>query len=149
MKLKAVLSAAAIAVVAFGATAVVAQQNPIVERQEIMKENGKQAKVGAAMMKGEKPFDLAAAKVIFTTFAESAEKMPALFPPDSKTGHDTTASPKIWEDMDDFKAKFVKFGEDAKKAAASVTDLDSFKTAFAAMGKECGGCHRPYRIKKN
>lgn len=149
MTFRTVLSAAAVAVVALGATAVVAQQNPIVERQEIMKENSKQAKLGAAMVKGEKPFDLAAAKEIFATFAESAEKMPDLFPPDSKTGNDTTAAPKIWEEMDDFKALFVKFGDEAEKAEAATTDLDSFKTAFSAVTKNCGGCHRPYRIKKN
>ena len=148
MRLTAVLSAAVVAAVAFGATAVVAQQNPIEARQALMKDNGKHAKVGAAMVKGEKPFDLAAAKEIFVTFEKSA-KAADLFPPDSKTGHDTTASPKIWEEMDKFKALFVKFAADAKKAGASVTDLDSFKTAFSAMGKECGGCHRPYRVKKN
>ena len=137
-----------VAAVAFGATAVVAQQNPIEARQALMKDNGKHAKLGAAMVKGEKPFDLAAAKEIFVTFEKSV-KAADLFPPDSKTGHDTTAAPKIWENMDDFKARFVKFGEDAKKAADSVKDLDSFKTAFGAIGKDCGGCHREYRIKKN
>jgi len=148
MKLMAALSAAVVAAVAFGATAVVAQQNPIEMRQALMKDNGKHAKLGAAMAKGEKPFDLAAAKEIFVTFEKSAEKMPDLFPPDSKTGHKTTAAPKIWEDMAGFKARFQKFGADAKKAEASVTDLASFKTAFGAIGKDCGGCHREYRIKK-
>ena len=114
-----------------------------------MKHNGKQAKLGAQMAKGEKPFDLATAKKIFATFEEAAQKMPALFPADSKTGHDTTAAPAIWEKMDDFKARFEKLGADAKKAHASVTDLASFKTAFGGIGKDCGGCHHDYRIKKN
>lgn len=149
MKLTAVLSAAAVAVVAFGATAVLARQDPIATRQELMKANGKEAKLGAAMAKGEQPFDLATAKKIFATFENAAQKMPALFPPDSKTGNKTTAAPKIWEDMADFKARFKKLGDDAKQASASVTDLASFKTAFAAIGKNCGGCHREYRIKKN
>lgn len=149
MKLRAVLSAAVVAAVAFGATTVVAQQDPIAARKELMKANGAEAKIGAAMMKGEKPFDLAAAKKIFVTFEDAAQKMPALFPPNSKTGGKTTAAPKIWENMDEFKALFVKFGADSKKAAASVTDLDSFKTAFGAIGKQCGGCHRDFRVKKN
>ncbi len=116
MKLRAVFSAATLAAVAFGATAVLAQQDPILARQELMKANGKEAKVGAAMAKGEKAFDLAAAKKIFVTFENAAQKMPDLFPPNSKTGHKTTAAPKIWEDMADFKARFKKFGDDAKKA---------------------------------
>jgi cytochrome c556 len=149
MKLRAVFSVATLAAVAFGATAVLAQQDPILARQELMKANGKEAKIGAAMAKGEKPFDLAAAKKIFVTFENAAQKMPDLFPPNSKTGHKTTAAPKIWEDMADFKARFKKLGEDAKKAEASVTDLASFKVAFTAMGKDCGGCHKEYRVKKN
>ena len=149
MRVSALFSAVAVAAVAFGATAVLAQQDPILARQELMKANGKGAKLGAEMVKGEKPFDLAAAKKIFVTFENAAQKMPGLFPPDSKTGHKTTAAPKIWEDMADFKARFKKLGDDAKKAQASVTDLASFKTAFGAIGKDCGGCHREYRIKKN
>lgn len=149
MKLTAVLSTAAIAVVALGVTAVLAASNPIAERQELMKHNGHEAKLGAAMAKGEKPFDLAAAKKIFATFEEAAQKMPGLFPPDSKTGHKTTAAPKIWEDMADFKARFEKLGADAKAAQTSVTDLTSFRTAFGGIGKQCGGCHHEYRIKRD
>jgi cytochrome c556 len=149
MRLTAVLSAAVVAAVAFGATAVLAQQNPIVARQELMKANGKAAKLATQMVKGEKPFDLAAAKKIFVTFEQAAQKMPNLFPPNSKTGHKTTAAPKIWEDMADFKARFKKLGEDSKKAHASVTDLASFKIAIGGIGKDCGGCHHDYRVKKN
>ena len=97
-----------------------------------------------------KSFDLAAAKKIFVTFENAAQKMPDLFPSNSKTGHKTTAAPKIWEDMADFKARFQKLGADAKKAEASVTDLASFKTAFGAIGKDCGSCSiRNTRVKKN
>jgi cytochrome c556 len=148
MRLASAFAAATVAVVAFGATAVIAQQNPIEARQALMKDNGKHAKMGAAMVKGEAPFDLAKAKEIFATFETAAQKMPDLFPPDSKTGHDTKALPKIWENMADVKARFVKLGKDAKAAEASVKDLASFKTAFSALGKDCGGCHENYRIKK-
>jgi cytochrome c556 len=147
MKLTTVISAAAVAAAVFVATAAMAQDNPIIARQELMKDNGKQAKLGAAMAKGEKPFDLATAKKIFATFAETAPKMPGLFPPDSKTGHKTTAAPKIWEDMADFKARFEKLGADAKEAEVRITDLASFKAAFGAIGKNCSGCHHEYRIK--
>ena len=114
-----------------------------------MKANGDQAKIGAAMAKGEAPFDLARAKAIFVQFQDAAAKMPDLFPDNSKTGGETAALPKIWEDMADFKAKFVKFGADAKAAEGSVKDLDSFKAAFAGLTKNCGGCHETYRVKKS
>ena len=140
----------AVAVFALGVGVAAAQQDPIAARKALMKANGDQAKIGAAMMKGEAPFDLDKAQKIFATFQDAAAKAPSLFPDNSKTGGETAADPKIWEDMDDFKARFDKFGADAKDAAAKVTDLDSFKAAFGNIGKnDCGGCHENYRIKKS
>ncbi len=140
----------AVVVIALGASVAMAQQDPIAARRALMKANGDQAKIGADMMKGETPFDLDKAKKIFATFEDAAAKMPALFPDNSKTGGDTAADPKIWENMDDFKARFAKFGANAKEAAGKVTDLDSFKAAFGNIGKnDCGGCHQNYRIKKS
>jgi cytochrome c556 len=142
-----------LAVIALGASVAIAQQDPIKERKALMKGNAGQAKIGAAMMKGEVPFDLDKAQKIFATFADTAVKAPALFPPnslDEATADDPiSASPKIWEDMADFKARFVKFGEDAKAAAVSVKDVDSLKAAFSNIGKnDCGGCHEKYRLEK-
>jgi len=145
MIIRTVLAGAALAI---GITAIVAQEDVIKARKALMKENGDQAKVGAGMAKGEQPFDLAKAKAIFAAYQDAAAKMPNLFPENSKTGGDTEALPKIWESMDDFKAKFVKFGQDAKDAEGSVSDLDSFKAAFGTVQKNCGGCHETYRLKK-
>lgn len=139
-----------VAGVVLGVSVAIAQQDPIAARKALMKENGEQAKVGAAMAKGQAPFDLNAARKIFAAFEDAATKEPALFPEDSKTGGDTAARPEIWENMDDFKARFAKLGADAKDAAAKVTDLDSFKAAFNNIGRnDCGGCHEKYRVKKS
>jgi cytochrome c556 len=139
----------AVAAVALGITAVGAQSDPIAARKALMKANGDQAKIGSAMVKGEAPFDLAKAQAIFVTFVDAAGKVPNLFPENTKTGGETTAAPKIWEDTADFKAKFVKFGADAKAAEGAVKDLDSFKAQWAVVTKNCGGCHELYRIKKS
>jgi cytochrome c556 len=140
----------AIGAIVLGMSVAIAQQDPIAARKALMKANGDQAKIGAAMLKGEAPFDVDKAQKIFTTFEDAAAKMPSLFPDNSKTGGETAADPKIWESMDDFKARFAKLGADAKDAAAKVTDLDSFKAAFGSIGKnDCGGCHEKYRIKKS
>jgi len=147
--MKFVTALAAVAIVAFGVTAVVAQQDPIAARKALMKSNGQNAGAVAKMIKGEEPFDLAKVKTALTTFQDAAAKMPSLFPDNSKTGGETAAAPKIWEDMADFKARFVKFGEDAKAAEASIKDLDSLKAVFPTLGKNCGGCHELYRIKKS
>jgi cytochrome c556 len=148
------VSAVAAVVLGVGVAVAVAQQDPIAARKALMKGNLDQAKIGAAMTKGEAPFDLAKAHKIFATFEDTAAKAPALFPAnsiDEATADDPyTASPKIWENMDDFKARFTKFGADAKEADASVKDLDSFKAAFGSIGKnDCGGCHEQYRVKKS
>ena len=140
---------AVVAVTAIGASAVLAQQDPIAARKALMKANGQSAGALAKMVKGEAPFDADAAKKAFATFEDAAAKMPNLFPDNSKTGGETAAAPKIWEDTADFKARFVKLGNDAKAASASVKDVDSLKAAFSAMANNCNGCHEVYRLKKS
>jgi len=124
-------------------------QDPIAARKALMKKNGDEAKVGTSFMKGEAAFDLAKAKAIFATYADTASKAPSLFPDTSKTGGETAALPAVWEKKADFDAKLKKFGEDAKDAAAKVTDEASFKTVFPTVQKNCGGCHETYRLKKS
>jgi cytochrome c556 len=139
-----------VAAVALGVTAVVAQSDPIAARRALMKANGDQAKIAGAMVKGEAPFDLAKVGVIFTTFADAAVKMPALFPDNSKTGGDTAALPAIWENKADFDAKMAQFGKNAIAAKAEIKDADGFKAKWGAFAKEnCGGCHEKYRAKKS
>ena len=140
---------AAVAVVALGATVVLAQQDPIAARKALMKANGQGAGALAKMLKGEAPFEPAVAEKAFASFEDAAAKMPTLFPDNSKIGGETAASPKIWENMADVKARFVKLGNDAKAADASVKDLDSLKAAFSQLGKNCNDCHELYRLKKN
>ena len=143
----------AIVVIGLAVSVATAQQNPIAARKALMKNNGDQAKIGAAMVKGEAPFDLAKAHKIFATFEVTAVKAPALFLENSideaTTDDPYTASPEIWKNMDDFKARLAKLGSDAKAANSGVKDLDSFKAAFGNIGKnDCGGCHEKYRLKK-
>jgi cytochrome c556 len=140
----------AVGAVALAVTAVAAQSDPIAARKALMKSNGDQAKIAAAMVKGEAPFDAAKAHTIFATFADSAAKAPALFPDNSKTGGETAALPAIWENKADFDARLAKFGKDAKEAEGKVKDLDSLKATWGGFAKDnCGGCHEKYRAKKS
>jgi cytochrome c556 len=140
----------AVSAVALGITAVVAQSDPIAARKALMKKNGDEAKVGATMAKGEAPFDLAKMQTMFATFADSATKMPALFPENSKTGGETAALPAIWENKADFDAKMAQFGKNATAAKSEIKDADGFKAKWGAFAKEnCGGCHEKYRLKKS
>jgi cytochrome c556 len=146
MMIRTVLAVAALAI---GVAAVSAQSDPITARKALMKENGNQAKVASAMLKGDAPFDLTKAKAVLASFQEAGEKAPALFPDNSKTGGETAALPKIWEDKADFDARLSKLASDSKAAAGTVSDLDSFKAAMGTIGKQCGGCHELYRAKKS
>jgi cytochrome c556 len=134
-----------VAVLAFGATALVAQTDPIAARKALMKTNGDQNRVATEMLEGKRPFNLDEAKKVFVVFAEAGEKAPALFPDNSKTGGDTAALPPIWENKADFNAKLAKFASESKAAGDATKDLDTFKIQITEVRKNCGGCHQTYR----
>jgi cytochrome c556 len=138
-------TALAVALLGFGATALLAQGDPIAARKALMKANGDQNRVATEMLEGKRPFNLDEAKKVLATFAEAGEKAPALFPDDSKTGGDTAALPPIWENKADFNAKLAKFASDSKAAMDASKDLDSFKIQITEVRKNCGGCHQTYR----
>src|SRR5271163_3443692 len=63
-----------------GVSAVMAQQDLINKDQTIMKSNGRNAGILAAMVKGEKPYDQAAVDAALTQLDETAKKLPTMFP---------------------------------------------------------------------
>jgi cytochrome c556 len=138
----------AVAALSLGATALIAQSDPIAARKAIMKANGDQNRIGTEMIEGKQPFNLDAAKKIFATFADT-EKAQALWPDNSKTGGDTAALPAIWENKADFEAKIAKLIADAKAAGAATTNLDTFKAQMTEVRKNCGGCHQTYRKRQS
>jgi cytochrome c556 len=133
-----------VAAFAVGATAVVAQGDPIAARRAAMKAVGDQNRVATEMIEGKRPFNAADAQKVLATFNDSASKLPNLFPDNSKTG-DTNALPAIWENKADFNAKAAKFAAEAKAAEGKANNLDAFKTEMTEVRKNCGGCHQTYR----
>jgi cytochrome c556 len=133
-----------------GVGAVIAQQDAVKQAQTMMKGNGKNAGALAAMVKGEKPYDQATVDTALAQFADTAKKLPTLFP-DSIKGMqpegDYQISSKVWEDKAGFSehiASFAKAVNDAK-----ITDLDTLKATLPVIGKQCGGCHETFRVKKS
>ena len=137
------------AALAVGATAVLAQGDPIATRKQTMKGVGDATKIGSAMAKGEAPFDAAKAKEILAVYANAADKMHNYFPENSKTGGETTAAPTIWQNQAEFRKRFDDWAAEIKKASAQTDNLDNFKAAFGNLTKACGGCHETFRIKKS
>jgi cytochrome c556 len=100
----------------------------------------------AAMANGRVPFDAKAA-------ADNAElatilsKLPFAGFVDGSDKGDTKAEPKIWSEMDKFRAAASKMQDEMTKlnVAAKSGNLDSIKAAVGETGKACKACHDSYR----
>ncbi|MGB3812399.1 MAG: cytochrome c [Shinella sp.] len=146
MKFRTLAVAAALA--ALGAGAVVAADEPQVVRQEMMKKVGGAMGALAGIAKGEKPYDAEIVKASLTTMSEVAKAFPDQFPVGSEAGSETEAKAAIWESMDDFKAKSLKFGADAETVLAGMpADQAAVGAALGTISPSCGGCHEVYRVK--
>ena len=139
-----------IAISMLGLVGSAAFADPILDRQALMKERGKIAGGLSKVVNGQEPFEAAAVLTALQALQANAEKLDidALFPVGSDAG-DTTAAPKIWEDMAGFKTVHAKYLADVKAAvAAAPANVDALKTQFDTIGSDCGTCHQTYRIKK-
>lgn len=141
----------AVGVLMLGVTAVVAQQDQLKETQTIMKGNGKNAGALAAIVKGEKPYDQATVDAALAQFDDTAKKLPKLFPASLKGKAfegDYGTSDKIWDDKAGFDAHIASFAKAVSDAKGKIKDADTLKAELGLIGKQCGGCHETYRIKK-
>lgn len=139
------------AMLAFGAGAVVAEQDQVKKTQAMMKGNGKNAGALAAMLKGEKPYDQATVDAALAQFEDTAKQMPTLFPESMKgvkLDGDYAPSPKIWQDKDGFAQHAAGFAKAVADAKGKIKDVDTLKAELGMIGKQCGGCHETYRLKK-
>ena len=144
---KMMFAAAALAIVS---SAAFADGHAIEARKAVMKNTGAAVGALAKMVKGEAEYDALAAQLAMRTIHSSAVGFESLFPKGTETGGETTASPKIWEDMGGFAKASSKFASDAAGAIeAAGGGLDSLKGAFGPVVGNCKGCHEAYRVKKN
>lgn len=132
----------------FGATAVVSAENMKDSREGAMKKIGGAMGAIVGMAKGEKPYDAEIVKASLATITETVKVFPTYFPPGSEMDSEG-ASPKIWVNMDDFKAHAAKLGSDADMLLAQLpADQAALGAAMGTLGKDCGACHELYRLKK-
>jgi cytochrome c556 len=127
-------------------SAVLAQTDVIAERKGIMRGNGAAARTGTQIVRGEVPYDQARARQVFDGIAAGMTRFPDLFPETSKTGGETKASPRIWEDMAGFRAVAAKIVTEAREASAATTDQASFQANFQKVSANCQTCHQTYRL---
>ena len=145
-----VLCAVTVAAATLSATIVLAQQNPIVTRQEIMKKSDEDLKALTKIFRDEAPFDAAKVTAAYAGMEDGYKKVQSLFPAtdDTKTGEKTRAMPKIWENRADFEAKMAAFIKVAGEAKAKATNLAALKEIHPAVIKGCDNCHADYRMRR-
>ena len=135
--------ATAIAAIAVGATLAYAQNlDAIKQRRDVMKAIATAGTANFKMLRGQAPFDLATVQAGLAIYQAEAVKLKGLFPEDSKSGGDTDASPKIWQQKPEFDAVVDTFVAGAKTAAATITDEATFKAEYPKVVASCGGCHK-------
>jgi cytochrome c556 len=134
-------------IVVLAGGAVIAQTDPIATRQSLMKENNNNAIAIVRMMRGLAPFEAAKVDAAFAQWADTAQKLPGLFPDTSKTGQKTRAASKIWVTKADFDAKTAAFGKAvADNRDKAGTSLDGLRAAIPAVANACDACHKDYRL---
>ncbi len=60
------------------------------------------------------------------------------------------AKPEIWQNWEKFEAGARRLGQETAKLVeiSKSGDFEAFAAQFKAVGKACGGCHKPFRAKK-
>ena len=136
---------AALAALAIGATAVLAQNAAVIaQRKEAMKAFGGAVKAPGGMAKGDSPFNADTVQASLKTIEDTVGKVKNLFPDDSQKG-ETAALPAAFENKADLLARLDKLAQDAKAAEGAIKDEASFKAEWPKVVSNCGGCHKQYR----
>jgi cytochrome c556 len=148
MSLRTLLSVAALTLAAVPALAqepAPTLSNVEALRKHAMGMNGAAAGLGAAMLKGEAPFDARVAQSVFVIMHASASGFGLMFPeaaPPAATG----AKETVWTDRAGFEAAVNKFIADTNAAvAAKVADQAAFAAQFGAVTANCKSCHESYK----
>lgn len=123
-----------------------ASADAVRERKAAFKANGKAMKAMKTALESGTTDGVAKNARTISAFAANME---AHFPKGSGGG-ETRAKPEIWSDWDGFK-KAISANYNAAIELAKIADSGDVAKTFAglkALGKTCGGCHKPYRVPK-
>lgn len=141
-----------LAATVLGLTAAAADTDPktvIADRQAVMKGFAQKTKIIKAF--ADSDGDQAAALAAAREIAETAPRLPGLFPRGSGTevaGVVTHAKPEIWTDWDRFQGTATRLAGEANSLATAIAagDRSAAKEGLAATGRVgCGACHEIFR----
>ena len=124
-------------------------QTVIKQRQDVMKQQGRDLTAVKAFLDGKG--DQAAAQSGADDLLKTLPQIPAVFPQKTSSAEypgQTRAKPAIWAERDKFLAaqQNALSKAQALDAAVKTGDKAQIQTAFADMGQNgCNGCHTPFR----
>lgn len=127
-------------------------KNVIAYRQNVMKGQAAHITQIAMVAKGEVSF-VGQVAANARAIADSAKIIPEVFPKGTtqeEAGVDSEAKPEIWKEWDKFTAAAKNLETQATKLAeiAAGGDVAAIGAQLGELGKACGGCHEPFRKKK-
>lgn len=149
-----ILTILLVAVAIPGASAQAGEMDkPLAARKAVMKLNGFYMGQLGGMAKGKIAYDAktaqGAANGLLGLARLDTSKMWLPGSGNDKLGDITRAKPEIWAANSDIGAK-AKALEDALAGLVNVAGggLKGLQGGIGAVGKACGGCHKPFRAKK-
>ena len=146
------IAIAAMSVLAAGAQAA-SMDKPVAARKAVMVINGFYMGQLGAMAKGKMEYNAKTAQAAADSLLALAKmNTGSMWVPGSgndKLGDMTRAKPEIWSTYPDVANK----GKDLVMALEAMvkvvgTGVDGLRSSIGAVGKSCGGCHKPFRAKK-
>lgn len=148
--MKRMLTALGLTVGIVVATGSIAAEDPIHQRQAIMKNNGAAIGVLVRMAKGEMDFDTDKAHLALRIINSGMQGYGELFPEVAPVEAETRASEDIWKDMEGFQALATKLRTVTNEAVASPpAEQAAIGPLLNQVGGVCGECHQAFRISTN
>lgn len=127
---------------------VVASEDPIHERHEMMEDVKDGAATIGGMIKGETAFSSAEAMEALKVWQWAAEGFGDLFPEGSYTGEPETARQEVWSDREGFDKLLAEFGEKVNQAIEmNPQSAEELGAAAGPIFKVCKNCHEGYRLE--
>jgi cytochrome c556 len=134
---------AGLILVAGAAYAEVAATNPdVIARQDLMKINGKNAKILGDMAGGKTSYDAATAEAAKAALIAASAEIEAKFKTNAEDPG-SKAKPEIWTNWEDFLKKAGALNAAAK--AIDVSSLENIQAGMGGIGGACKDCHTTYR----
>lgn len=117
-------------------------------RQKVMQSIGGHMGAIGAIMKNKLPYQKTIA-VHALSLQMTSRVIEEAFEKEITAGK-TDAKADIWQDWDKFVAAAKQLGEESGKLArlATAGDMAAIGAQVKAVGKSCGGCHKPFRKPK-